>query len=175
MPYAITLALDDAAASVVVSMWRSLAAHGVSDDALMLGYPPHLTLAVFADEARLTRLLAATRDAAARWPAEPFVLTSLGMFPGSPAVLFLAPVVTATLLARHAALSASLAGQPADPRYAPGVWVPNVTLARDVADPAKAVAAIDLSPLPFDAVPVAMELVRFRPVAVLARHDLLAS
>ncbi len=173
MPYAITLALDGEAASIVVSMWRALAGRCIRDDALALGYAPHLTLAVFADDANLTRLLDATRDNAARWPAEPIILSSLGMFPGSLAGLFLAPIVTATLLARHTALSASLAGEPVDTHYIPGHWVPHVTLARDITDPAGAVAALDLSRLPFDATPVAMELVRFRPVTVLARQALI--
>ncbi len=103
MPYAITLRLDAAAAAPVASMWQALALQGVSDEAVRLGYPPHVTLAVCADAANSERLLAAARTWAAQWRELPVTLASLGLFPGPPATLFLAPVVTPELLERHAA------------------------------------------------------------------------
>ena len=63
MAYAITLRLDASAAPLVVSMWNELAARGVSDDAMQLGYPPHLTLAVLPDHTNPDRLLTAAHDA----------------------------------------------------------------------------------------------------------------
>ena len=173
MPYAITLGLDAEAASLVVAMWRQLAARGLSDDAIRLGYRPHVTMAVFADDADPDRLLAAARDRATEWRALPIKLASLGLFPGTPAVLFLAPVATTGLLAIHKELLTALAGQPVDPHYRPGHWVPHVTLAKDLIDPPAALSALAPPPLPITAVLDSVEVVRFRPVHVLAIHGLI--
>src|SRR5580658_3626193 len=126
MPHAVTLMLDAESARSVVAMWETLAARGISEEAIQLGYPPHLTLAVFSDAADPARLLDAARDCAARWHMLPVQLTSLDIFPGKPAVIFLAPVVTPALLAAHADLLNSLDNQPADPHYRSGHWVPHV-------------------------------------------------
>src|ERR1700722_18280456 len=175
MPYAITLLLDTEAAALVVAMWEALAARGVSADALQLGYPPHVTLAVFPDSADLERLLRATREYATQWHRLPFELVSLGLFPGIPATLFLAPVVTPALLERHAGLLRCVATERVDPHYEVGHWVPHVTLAGGLANPPAAVAAVDPSRLPINCTLDRLEVVRFRPIAILASHRLIAA
>jgi 2'-5' RNA ligase len=170
--FAVTLRSDAEAASQVVAMWHELAARGVSDDAVRLGYPPHLTLAVFPDDADADRLLAAARNIADRWPPLPISLASLGLFSGTPTGLFLAPVVTAELLAVHGALLTALTGETVDPHYQTGRWVPHVTLARDLTDPATAVGVVAPSRLPIAAVLYTVDVVRFRPVQVLGSHRL---
>ena len=175
MAYAITLRLDADAAASVVAMWRALASRGVSDEALRLSYPPHLTLAVLPDAADPDRLRDATRQCAAGWRGLKISLASLGVFPGSPATLFLAPVVTHELLERHASLLTALAGEPVDPHYRIGHFVPHVTLAGDLADPAAAIAVLDPFRLPLAAVLDAADVVRFRPVRVLTSHRLPAT
>lgn len=172
MGYAITLRLDAKAAVIVEAMWQSLAACNVSNEALSLGYEPHLTLAVFAAHADPKRLLVAAQQCAALWPALPATFSSLGLFPGTPSTVFLAPVVTSTLLERHAALLTALAGEPLDPHYQPGRFVPHVTLAGDLTEPAAAVAALNPLPLPLPAVLDRLDVVRFRPVEVLDSHIL---
>jgi hypothetical protein len=117
VPYAITLKLNATAAGPVIAMWKTLAARGVSDDMIRLGYPPHLTLAVFLDGANEARLRAAMPDRAATLKVPPIPLASLGLFPGSPAALFLAPVVTPALLDLQAGLLSPLAGEAVDPHY----------------------------------------------------------
>src|SRR3954451_22660067 len=120
MPLAATLVLDEAGAAPVRAMWQALAAAGLARDALELGYPPHLTLAVWeaAPEA------AALAALAAGWAALALRRAGFGVFPGGG--LWLAPVVTSELLARHAALHAALPGLASHPHYAPGAWVPHV-------------------------------------------------
>ena len=172
MSYAITLGLDANAASRVVAMWQTLAARGVADDAIALGYPPHLTLSVFPDTADSTSLLAAARTYSERRRPLTITLASLGLFPGTPAGIFLAPVATEALATHHRALLTSLAGETVDPHYRPANWVPHVTLARDASDPAAAVAALHPLNLPIAAVLGTIEVVRFRPVQVLASHRL---
>ena len=172
MAYAITLRLDGMASVMVEAMWRALASHELSDEASSPGYSPHLTLAVFADGVRPERLLTAAREWAAQWPAMPTTFASLGLFPGPPSTLFLAPIVTPELLQRHAALLTFLTGEPIDPHYRCGQFVPHVTLASDLADPAAAVAALNPLPLPIQAVLDRLDVVRFRPVEIMESHIL---
>ena len=171
MPYALTLRLDPEAGSRVVAIQQALAARGLSD-ASRLEYPPHVTLAVVSDDADLARLLAAAQNLATRWPRLTTTLASMGIFPGTPAILFLAPVVTAGLLERHAELLASLAGERIDPHYETGNWVPHVTLAGDVTDVPAAVAVVGTLGWPIPAMLDAVEVVRFPPPGILARHVL---
>jgi 2'-5' RNA ligase len=170
VPYAITLRLDAKASGLVAAMWEALAAKGASDDSLRTLYPPHVTLAVLPDNADQARLSSTAREFAAKWRALPITLGSLGLFPGTPAVLFLAPVVTRELLAMHAGTLSSLTGEPIDPHYTADRWVPHVTLAKDLTTP-------ELVPfgLPIDTILDKIEVVRFRPVEILTSHDLIAA
>ncbi len=172
MAYAITLRLDATAAVLIEAMWQTLASCGVSREALDLGYPPHITLTVFDADAKAERLLAAARDFATHWREVPATFASLGLFQGTPATLFLAPIATPGLLERHSALLTSLAGEPVDPHYRRGQFVPHVTLASDVTNPAAAIAALNRLALPITAVLNRLDVVRFRPVEVLASHTL---
>ncbi len=167
MPLAVALRLDDAAAAAVVAMWRALAEGGVDDNCLRLGYPPHVTLAVWPDEAPVGPLDAAVARFGAEWGALPMEFAGFGVFPGAPAVVWAAPVVTEALLARQAALVAAVPGAPPQAHWRPGRWVPHATLGRAGA-PGRAVEV--LVPLwrgPFSGRLDRLELVRFRPAAVL--------
>lgn len=172
MPYAITLRFDATASAMVEAMWQALASRKLSDEATELGYYPHLTLGVFADSANPERLLAAARYWAVQWPEMPTTFASFGLFPGRPSTLFLAPIVTPELLQRHAALVTLLAAEPIDPNYRCGQFVPHVTLASDLADPAAAVATLKHISLPIRAVLDRLDVVRFRPVEVMESHVL---
>jgi 2'-5' RNA ligase len=130
MPYAVTLHLDPAAAARVQRMWHALADLTGEDDALRLGYPPHLTLAVLPDTVPAPSIKAAVLRVAAVWDALPVTLAGLAVFPGTPPVLWAAPVPSNSLLARHGMLHAALAPLPVHPHYRPGGWVPHVTLSR---------------------------------------------
>ena len=167
MPLAVALRLDDAAAAPIVAMWRALAESGVDDDCLHLGYPPHVTLAVWPDEAPVEALDAAVARFGGEWDALPVVLAGFGVFPGAPAVVWAAPVATGTLLARQAALVAAVPEAPCHGHYRPGHWVPHVMLGQAEA-PGRALEV--LTPLWRGALPGrlhGLDLVRFRPVVVL--------
>jgi len=175
MAYAITLGLDPESAAPVIAMWETLASRGLSEAALRPGYPPHLTLAVFADSADPPRLIAAARELAGKWRRCKVSFVSLGLFPGTPTTLFLAPVVTTTLIGQHRDLLSCLADQPVTPHYQVGRWVPHATLASDLTDPTAAVASLDPPKLPIAAVLDRIEVVRFRPIEILESHRLIAS
>ncbi len=161
MPLAVALRLDDAAAAPIAAMWRALAESGVDDDCLRLGYPPHVTLAVWPDDAPVEPLDAAVARFGAEWDALPVEFAGFGVFPGAPAVVWAVPVAAEALLARQAALVAAVPGAPPQAHWRPGRWVPHATLGR---------AVEVLAPLwrgPFSGRLDRLELVRFRPAAVL--------
>jgi 2'-5' RNA ligase len=126
---------------------------------------------VVADEALASAALAALEALTGAAPVR-VGLCALGLFPGPPGVLFLAPAPTPALLDIHAALIASLPAAGLHPHYRAGAWMPHVTLAEGVGDPAAAVRALDRAALPLAAVLDRLEVVRFRPVTVLARRPL---
>jgi 2'-5' RNA ligase len=160
MTLALTLCLDEAAGAAVRALWQALADAGLDDHALRLGYPPHLTLARFADDAE-----PALRPALSQpWPGLSLSLSAFGIFPGEPAWLWLAPAPSAQLLQMQTTLAALA---PPDPQDRPGTWVSHVTLGRGDAG---AMLAL-LTPRwtgPIPAWAAALDLVRFPPPEVLA-------
>lgn len=172
MPYAITAGLDDAASDRIVALWQALATAGISNDALRLGYRPHITLALCPDTTPEAALRDAVGRAASTHSAVPVSLASLGVFPTEPAVVFLAPVVTLSLLALHAATLTALAELPLHPHYRPAAWVPHITLAKDLVAAADGIAVLPAPELPITGRLDRLELVQFRPVRVLATHAL---
>ncbi|MDR3537339.1 MAG: 2'-5' RNA ligase family protein [Acetobacteraceae bacterium] len=172
MPFAITLRLDDATAGQVSALWQTLAAAGLSDDSLRLGYRPHVTLAICPDETPESPLHDATAHVARGRDWLKLCLASLGVFTTQPGVVFLAPIVTPALLDLHAVAMEALSGVPVSPNYHPGAWMPHVTLAKDLVAPADAIRALEALTLPIHGRLDRVELVRFRPVQVLASHAL---
>jgi 2'-5' RNA ligase len=172
MPFAITMPLDAQSAPRVVALWRHLADAGCGDGMLRLGYTPHVTLAICPDDTPEPTLRAALTQIARTCAATSLTLASLGTFTGPPATLFLAPVVTAELLALHATTLATLAAVEVSPHYRSGCWVPHVTLAEELPAPGTAIAALAEIGLPIPACVERVELVRFRPVRVLAALEL---
>lgn len=168
LPYAITLRLDCASAAVVTAIARPFLEVGWSPPVAI--YPPHVTLCAYPNDAPLHQLRATIERLAARWQKLPIALASLGIFIGPPPVLFLAPVVTAALLARYAELSAALPRMSADPHFQPTAWVPHVTLA--IASQDVRPALTDLPALPIPAALDRLELVRFPPTVILASLNL---
>jgi 2'-5' RNA ligase len=91
---------------------------------------PHITLAV-CDDADEKAMCQVVRELAQQTAAMPVILSSLGMFPSTESVLFLAPVVEPELLEVHRRADARLSEFTKTPWrfYKPGRWVPHCTLA----------------------------------------------
>ena len=174
MPYAITLRLDGPARVAVEAMWDRLARDGISSEAAVLGYPPHITLAVIADAADEAALIRALDQVTAGWTRRPVTFPGIGVFPGEPAVLWLAPVATQDLLSWHAAVGAVVPPGLLAAHYRRDNWVPHVTLADDlVRDAAPSALASVMPDCPVGAAEVTgVELVHFRPVSIRWRRDL---
>ena len=167
MPFAITLALDDAGATHIEALWRALSAEGVSSSMLALGYGAHLTLGLFAElDAELARQVLATVAAGRR--ALPITFAGLGLFKGPRSVLFAGPVVTRELLDLHTALHEAIRTS-AHEHYRIGAWVPHCTLADDLDETRalEALRAVSQRWSPFKAMASRLELVEFTPVRII--------
>jgi 2'-5' RNA ligase len=134
-----------------------------------LGYVPHLTMLVWPDGDGQP-IAACLSEAAAMAPRE-ITIGTLGIAPGESGVLWLGVVTTAPLLALHAHLAAMVdAG--IHPHYRPGAWMPHVTLVMAVpaARLAAAVECVAQRFAPFTASIRTIEVARFPPVQIIARH-----
>ncbi len=129
MTLAVCLLLDERADAAVRGLWRRLEDSGVPT---LLTHThghhvPHLTWA-----ALRSYDLGAVQKALGALPAQPPLalhLDAFGTFRRSRC--WLAPAVTASLVERQAAVVSAVAGTGADlhRHYAPGSWVPHLTLA----------------------------------------------
>ncbi len=167
MPHAITLRLANADCAIITTLLDRLAADGIADDVPHLGYAPHITLAVYPEDADATALAASVAALSVQWKRLSVRFAGLGIFPNSPAVLWLAPVVTSALMVRHAQL---LARHPATGHWAGGAWVPHVTLSAALDSSTRVAAAVACATAgfaPFEAIVDRVELVRFAPVQVM--------
>jgi 2'-5' RNA ligase len=131
---------------------------------------PHLSLAVY-DRLVPAAVTVSLQRFAERQPAIAVQLASLGLFPGPPAVLFAAPVVSAELLALHRAYHQATwaSGPRCWAHYLPENWVPHVTLGEGLrlAAVPTAVGNTIAAWQPRPAVLHKISLVRFHPVEVL--------
>ena len=167
MTYAVSLRLDASLSEHIQWLWQVLAERGISASMLRLGYPPHLTLAVW-DGPDASALLGSLQRFAARLPSLPMRLAGLGLFPAERSVLWVAPAVGPELLAAHADLHQTV-GVEMNEHYRIDRWVPHCTLATDLEAAPVAAAVAVLAPLWRDASGWvrAVDLVRFPPVEVL--------
>ncbi|HME25063.1 MAG TPA: 2'-5' RNA ligase family protein [Acetobacteraceae bacterium] len=168
MPLAVTLRLD-AAGSARVDAMRAALADGEASI-----HPPHITLAVFTDDVDAAALADDLSKAVAAWTPMRLTFVGLGVFPGEPAVLWLAPAPTIALLDRHARVNRLRSATAAHPHYRSDVWVPHLTLAEDLTldGAADAVRTSSADWEPFAADLDRVELVRFAPASVLWCHRL---
>lgn len=132
-----------------------------------LRYPPHLTLARYADLP--PEIL---REAFASFAKEkPVSLTfeGIGLFEGDPLVLWLSPRSDRRLIDLHARIHEIVDPALCDPHYRPGHWTPHLTIAMAVPacrrENALALAAEAFAP--FSLVFDALDCVAWPPVRVL--------
>ena len=167
--YAIEMFFDTASELRLYSLWDEFARFGAPS--MRDGEArPHVTLAV-ADSVDLPathELL----DSFAR-TAKPFSLSlaSLGLFPCSERIAYLAPKVTPELLALHGRFFDRFSGVARGiwQHYAPATWVPHCTLAMGLL-PEQLVPAVDACQafgLPLICTVVEIGLAEFRPVKQL--------
>ena len=141
-----------------------------------IGTTPHVSLAVFDDDVNVSTLATIVRAFAAQ--AAPFEIrfSSVGLFPGPKNVVFLAPVVSASLLATHARLHSRLRdeGLICHPCYLPGAWVPHcaITLEESMAQSLGTIRRIHEADVLGEYAIDSVSVVRFRPVVTLSSFRL---
>ena len=144
MAYAVELNLSTGSAARVVTLWKRFAEESISSVMLDVGAKPHISLASFEDLDPLA-LQDDLRHFAATTKPLLVALSSVGAFPTSEGVVFLAPVVTRELLDVHERFQGLLGSTGAGclGYWWPGRWVPHCTVATEIT-PDKLGRAIEL-------------------------------
>lgn len=124
MGYAVELFLEDPPADAIRKLFSLT-------DSLMsrIDASPHVSLAVF-DSVDIRKLIDVVALFAEDTPRFNIRFSSIGIFPGTENVVFLAPVITIELLALHQRFHDRLnaAGLASNAHYLPGAWVPHCTI-----------------------------------------------
>jgi hypothetical protein len=130
MNIGVALVFDEDTELAIRGVWQSIADAGMPSFMLGLDYPPHMTL-FMAEKADLPGLRAALTQQAARTPPLPVSFPALAHFMGGGSVAFLAPIINRPLLDLHETFwqAAELYTTNRPAYYAPGIWVPHVTVA----------------------------------------------
>lgn len=170
MTYAFCLTLDTASEAAVRAMWQHLAAEGICDHMVTLGYPPHLSLAVL-DEEPPREIVLAAYEALNGAPALRIRLGGVRKFAGT-SIAWLAVEGEAGLSEMQSRLVAHLPLEQVHPHYRPGLWMPHVTLQMK-GDVERGMALVAASwPESRDARLVGFDLVQLPPLNVLDRRAL---
>lgn len=170
MGYAVELFIKDNESKTIQHLFKET--NSILAD---IAAKPHISLAVF-DEVDIPKLCIILHDFAARLTPLTIRFSSIGLFPGTENIVFLAPVVTESLISAHAMLHRYLAD--ADMKchsyYLPGAWVPHCTITAEesltqaIESIQKIHSAQVLGEYSFDSI----HLVKFRPVVSLASFQL---
>lgn len=132
MPFAIELYFDEAADAAVRHIWQAIAAAGIRSPMLEAGYQPHISLAVYDNDALdLAGLKQTLNSFVATLPPFFVDLANIGLFPTNEGVIFLGATVTQKLQQVHAGFHAAFIEFARDlrPYYQVNHWVPHCTLA----------------------------------------------
>ncbi len=129
MAFGIELFFDLPTEKFLRKLGRRLEDKGVPSLFSISGGEPHVALAVF-EKGNLPAIKESIKKLAARFSPFELRLSSAGSFPGREGVLFLAPVVTFSLLEIHRRVHEFLGKSAAGSRdyYKPSWWVPHCTL-----------------------------------------------
>jgi 2'-5' RNA ligase len=154
----VCLRFDEQTTELVEQIWRSL-----GSDILQLGYPPHLTLIVANDEVDVGVLVRALPQIAHHVPAS-VELGGPRAFPG-PEVAYLE--CRGDLGPLHRLVADLVPHDALHEHYRPETWTPHVTL-QTKGDVRRALAVAVQEWRVCDAMPIAVDLLTFPPVAVHA-------
>jgi 2'-5' RNA ligase len=172
MAFAISLKAVNDTAGRIRALWEEIAQFEDCPSMASLGYPPHLTLAVY-DDVPPAWVGAALRQAFAGWSAPRLTFTRLRFF-DDPLALWLEPSPSADLASAHARVHACINPSLCHPHYRPGAWLPHCTLGTQIItehrEEAIAFAARPIEA--FEVVFVVADWVSFAPVFVIDEQPL---
>jgi 2'-5' RNA ligase len=130
MAFAISIKAVNDTAGLITALWDEVAHFESRPSMATLGYPPHLTLAIYNDVSPV-RLRAALREAFDGIFPLRLTFTRLSIFK-DPLVLWADPSVPALLATAHARVHACIDPRLCHPHYRPGAWVPHCTLGTEI-------------------------------------------
>jgi 2'-5' RNA ligase len=128
----VVLLFDEAGDQTVRIIWQALADQHVSDSAIKLNVPPHLTLGIirYEDQQNFLPKLKAYADNLHQIPIN---MPHIGLFTSQNTVIFLGVTVTDALYNLHRQLYQTCVDfVEKDSLYTPEFWIPHVTLAVDL-------------------------------------------
>jgi hypothetical protein len=172
MAVAICLKAMNATAGPIRALWDEVARFESRPSMTGLGYPAHLTLAVY-DDLPPARVKAVMREAFAGSPALRITFAGLRFFE-EPLVLFADPCFSKDLAAAHERVHRRIDPRRCRPHYRPGAWVPHCTLAMEIlpAHREHAIAFAGRPIRPFEVIFDAADCVSFPPVSILDEQRL---
>lgn len=130
MGFAISLRSDHPSADNVRALWRVVERFEEEPSMARLGYPPHITLAIYDVDAVTDADARAALDHATRnLSALTLIFDAIRSFDGPPMVLWASPHPSKILSDIHMAVHAVIDPGHCRPYYRPGAWVPHCTLA----------------------------------------------
>jgi 2'-5' RNA ligase len=130
MPFAVSLRSRDRTADAIMSLWDQASAFEDSPSMRALGYPPHITFAIYdSPDASEQAAIDALQKVAKRRPAIELSLDRIRIFEGSPLILWADPKPKTPLREIHARIHAAIDPRLCRPHYRPESWMPHCTLA----------------------------------------------
>lgn len=133
MGFAISLRSDHWSADCIRALWRDVEQFEDEPSMALLGYPPHVTLAIYdGDAVDEADVRAALDQATGNLRAITLTFDAIRTFDGSPMVLWASPCPNMVLLDVHRAIHSVIDPVHCRPNYRPGAWVPHSTLATSV-------------------------------------------
>jgi 2'-5' RNA ligase len=167
MPFAIQLYFDENTEALITSAWKELADTEIAPYMYQSTNRPHFTLAIYQDVDLIECEQRLKRFAATKNPLS-VALQYLGIFPTTPATVFISAPVTIPLLELHAQIHESLHQIATDshPYYVPGKWIPHCTLALEL-EPRLITQVLEVGlkiPMPLHGEMTEIGLIEFRPV-----------
>lgn len=167
MPFAIGLKATGPTAERLTRLWTRFERFETKPSMRFLGYPPHVTLAIYEeiDEGRLREALSVFKGARALV----LTFTAVRLFEAPQFVVWAEPAPSAALSRSHAAVHARIDPALCHEHYRPERWVPHATLATRIAPEREAEArAVAATPNePFDVVFDIADCIEFPPIRAI--------
>lgn len=176
MGFAISLRSDHPSANSVRALWRDVERFEERSSMALLGYPPHVTLAIYdGDAVREVEVRDALGQASQDLHALTLTFDAICTFDGPPMVLWASPRTSMILQNIHDAIHAVIDPVCCRSYYRPGVWKPHCTLGTAVRDDRRDAALAFANEVRnvFDVTFDALDCIHFPPIAPLELRKLL--
>jgi 2'-5' RNA ligase len=175
MGFAISLRSDHPSAHVIRDLWRDVEQFEAHPSMAPLGYPPHITLAIYdGNVVREADVLEALDQAGQNLRALTLTFDAIRTFEGSPMVLWASPRPSTSLQSLHDTVHGVIDPSHCRPHYRPGAWRPHCTLGMEVRDDQRE-AALAFSTIAREAFAVTfdgLDCIRFPPIEPLELRKL---